>query len=123
MANVLRKSDLQYLKSVHTPAYPTTEYIINPVLPTCEKKYWKIVGDEVVEMTANEKIIKDAEIQAEQDALAEARKDIDKLEKLTKALALVILDEINTLRINAGLSERTVAQLRNAVKTKYDTLE
>ena len=69
------------------------------------------------------KIIKDAEIQAEQDALAEARKDIDKLEKLTKALALVILDEINTLRINAGLSERTVAQLRNAVKTKYDTLE
>jgi len=35
-----------------------------------------------------------------------------------KAFALVVLDEINILRVAAGLPERTVQQLKNAVKTK-----
>ena len=35
-----------------------------------------------------------------------------------KAFALVVLDEINLLRIAAGLPERTINQLKNAVKAK-----
>ena len=35
-----------------------------------------------------------------------------------KAFALVVLDEINILRVNAGLQPRTVAQLKSAVKAK-----
>ena len=35
-----------------------------------------------------------------------------------KAFAIVVLDEINLLRVNAGLSERTITQLKTAVKAK-----
>lgn len=37
---------------------------------------------------------------------------------LLKAFALVVLDEINLLRTQAGLPARSVAQLKNAVKQK-----
>jgi hypothetical protein len=39
-------------------------------------------------------------------------------ERLIRALALVTLDEINTLRVAASLSPRTVQQLINAIKSK-----
>jgi hypothetical protein len=39
---------------------------------------------------------------------------------LIKAFALVVLSEINILRVGAGLSERTVQQLINAVKDKLN---
>ena len=39
-------------------------------------------------------------------------------ERLIRALALVVLDEINLLRTNAALSKRTQAQLVNAIKAK-----
>ena len=45
-----------------------------------------------------------------------------KFDKLMKAFALVVLDEINALRSQAGLSTRTIAQLKTAVKNKYNTL-
>lgn len=38
--------------------------------------------------------------------------------KLTKAVALVLLDEVNLLRAEHQLAARTPAQLRNAVKAK-----
>jgi hypothetical protein len=123
MANVINKTTLQLLYSVNTPDYPTTEWIINPVLPACEAIYWKIVGDTVQEMTQPEKDAVDAAIaaaaaQAEADA-----KDITiSFEKLLKAFALTVLDEINILRDEHGLAARTVSQLKNAVSNKYDTL-
>jgi len=43
-------------------------------------------------------------------------------DKLLKAFAFVVLDEINILRNKASLAERTVAQLKTAVKNKYDTI-
>jgi hypothetical protein len=39
-------------------------------------------------------------------------------ERLIRALALVVLDEVNALRSNAGLGTRSTAQLVNAIKTK-----
>jgi len=45
-----------------------------------------------------------------------------KFDKLLKSFALVVLSEINILRVNSGLSERTVSQLKQAVKNKYNTL-
>jgi len=45
--------------------------------------------------------------------------DIDiKFNSTLKAFALVVLDEINILRVAAGLPERTVQQLKSAVKAK-----
>lgn len=41
---------------------------------------------------------------------------------LTEAVVLVILDEVNALRTEAGLQERTGAQVIDAVQTKLDGL-
>lgn len=45
-----------------------------------------------------------------------------KFDKLLKAFALVTLDEINLLRVKAGLAPRTIEQLKSAVRTKYQEL-
>jgi len=61
-SNVIEKKTMRYLKSVHTPRYKNENYIINPVLPKCDKKYWVIKDNQVVEMTEAEKAIKDTEL-------------------------------------------------------------
>ena len=55
MSNVLNKLTKQYLRSVNTPDYPTLEWIINPVLPSCDQKFWLIEGDSIREMSQPEK--------------------------------------------------------------------
>ena len=55
MANVLHRITRQYLKSKNTPNYPVEDWIINPVLPNCDKKYYVIEGNIVREMTQLEK--------------------------------------------------------------------
>lgn len=55
MANIINRTTKQYLKSVNTPDYPKSEWIINPVLPDCEPIYYVIEGDVVREMTQMEK--------------------------------------------------------------------
>lgn len=55
MSNVLNKITRQYLISVNTPEYSTDEWIINPKLPQCDKKFWIIEGEAVREMTPSEK--------------------------------------------------------------------
>lgn len=42
--------------------------------------------------------------------------------KLIEAIVLIIKDEINILRIEAGLPERTDKQIRNAITTKLESL-
>ena len=62
-SNVIEKKTMRYLKSVHTPNYNNENYIINPVLPKCDKKYWVIKDNKVVvEMTEAEKAVKDTEL-------------------------------------------------------------
>ena len=71
MANVINKNNKILLYSVHTPGYNTKEWIINPSLPGCEKKYWKIEGELVKEMTSQEKAVIDGQ---ELNVLKELRK-------------------------------------------------
>jgi hypothetical protein len=62
MANVIHKTSLQYLESVNTPEFPIDDWIINPDLSGLEgiaKRYWKVVGDNVVEMDQSEKDVVD----------------------------------------------------------------
>lgn len=42
--------------------------------------------------------------------------------KLIEAVALVVMDEINILRANANLTERTKEQLVNAIEAKILTV-
>lgn len=73
MSNVINKTTLEYKTSVNTPDFPTKDWIINPVLPTCEKKYWKIKSGKIAEMTAGEKATID---QVETDQANENEKEI-----------------------------------------------
>lgn len=62
MADVLNRLTKQFLRSVNTPDYPEADWIINPDLSRVDGipwRYWKIVGDAVVEMTTEEKAIVD----------------------------------------------------------------
>ena len=98
MARVINRTTKQVLTSVNTPDYPIADWIINPTPPDCPSKYWNIVGDDVLEMSQAEKDVVDQSEQDAADAWTEAMKDIDNLEQLTRAFALVVLDEINLLR-------------------------
>lgn len=82
-------------------------------------KYWKAVAGAAVMMGKAEIDAVDAQevavaLAADQTA---NRARIDD-ERILKALALVMLDQINVLRVKAGLVEATPAQLLNAIKTK-----
>lgn len=66
MANVLNRITGEYLKSVNTPDYSTTDWIINPDLSGVSGvpvRYWKIAEDAVSEMTELEKHVVDAELE------------------------------------------------------------
>jgi len=60
MASVLNRITKQYLESVNTPNYNEADWIINPDLSgvvNVPVMYWKIVGDVISEMTAEEKAV------------------------------------------------------------------
>ncbi len=63
MSNVINRLDLTLLLSVNTPDYSTIDWIINPDLSSVrdvDPRYWTISGDNVIEMTRDQKITKDA---------------------------------------------------------------
>lgn len=72
MSNVINKKTLQYLKSVHTPDYPKVDWLVNPVLPKCAAKYWKIKSRKVVAMTKVEKAKVDSDLAEKVVALEKA---------------------------------------------------
>lgn len=86
-------------------------------------KYW-IVGtypDNSITLMdqASRDAVDAAETSARLDSIAD---DIDTNVTYSHAFALVVLDEVNALRTNAGLSTRTAAQLKTAVRNKLDAI-
>jgi len=60
MSNVFNRITKVYKKSVNTPDYPVSEWIINPIfIPNCDKKYMVVEGDTIREMTVKEKEVVD----------------------------------------------------------------
>lgn len=55
MSTVVHKTTFQVIVNANTPDFPTSEWLINPVLPPCGSKYWKLVGETLQEMTQIEK--------------------------------------------------------------------
>lgn len=77
-------------------------------------RYWQIDGETVSLMSQAERDQVDAQLA--EDRIA---REVSETEAgVLKALALVMLDEINRLRQAAGLEPRTVTQLRAAMKEK-----
>jgi hypothetical protein len=51
---------MEYRKCVHTPDYDPRDWLINPKIPECSQKYWKLSGDMITEMREVEKTAVDA---------------------------------------------------------------
>lgn len=78
--------------------------------------YRKWTGSAVEEMTQAEKDVVDAQILS--DARDSTASNLDQVESLERAFALVVLDEINVLRAQHSLADRTISQLKTALRNK-----
>lgn len=146
MSTVLHRTTRQLIRSANTPDYPTAQWIIEPDLLAVAgfaPKYWIIIGDVVTLMTQMQRDAVDAaEVEAGRESTAAA---LDAAENLARATLLVMLAEFNNhaAKINALLDaidgasnlatlktsvaliadypQRTVQQLRTAVRNKLGT--
>jgi hypothetical protein len=126
MADVLNRTTKELRRSVNTPDYDPAEWIIDPDLSAVAgfaPRYWKITGDVVSLVDQAERDAVDAALaqQALDDAGAAEKARLDD-ERILRAFALIVMDEINILRGIAGLPDRTEAQLVGAIKARVDTL-
>ncbi len=119
MADVLNRTTRQFQPSVNTPDFPVADWIINPDMSAVTgfaSKYWVITGDVVTLMSAAEQgAVDDQALQTTRDAVAD---QMDGVEDVLRAFALVVLDEINTLRAQHLMQPRTIAQLKTAIRGK-----
>ena len=92
-------------------------------------KFWIYDGTQLRDATAGEiagfPAFQDADDELRTRQIAELEVDVVNsiAGKHLRALALVVMDEINILRGQHGLPDRTVAQLKNAVKNKISSGE
>ena len=121
MPKWLHRTTKQLLRSVPSGELPEPQanYIEEPDLSAVlsfPSKYWKIAGNNILLMSTPERAAVDAaEETARRDSTAN---ELDQLENILRAFALVVLDEFNVLRAQHGLPQRTIAQLKNALRNK-----
>lgn len=92
MSNVLNRITKEYLISVNTPDYSIEEWVINPKMLSCDKKYIIIEDDDVREMTQIEK----DELKATEDvikALEEAKIEEERIKAQEEAEQIAIDDK------------------------------
>jgi len=100
MANVINRITKKYLKSVNTPDYPVSAWIINPTLPNCDPSEWVIEGDTVRETTQAEKdakIVEKATKEAEKIAkelLDKEKADADRIKAREDFLKLTLEEQV-----------------------------
>lgn len=114
MANVLKKTTLEYKESVNTPDYPSSDWLINPdmsAVVNVPRKYWKLVGNNVVEMTQTEKDAVDAEI------LQRQRDKVTDLDMADLKIVLTAFVEVINTRLAAN-KQITKQELIDAIKAK-----
>lgn len=88
MANVLNRVSKQFLLSVNTPDYPSSDWIINPdfsAVAGYPDKYWTISGDNILLMSDIERAAVDAAEVAAADADKAAKLAADVTDALTES--------------------------------------
>ena len=124
MATVVNTETLAIRRSVDVGEFPppTWEQLTSSSAADADAipaRYRKWTGSAVAEMTPGEKSAVDA-------AAATAADDgemggFDRRGALA-AFALLVLEELNTLRAEHGLSQRTPAQLKSAIRSKMESI-
>ena len=119
MSDVVNRITNQYLKSVHEPDYSLVDWIHDPDLSAVVgygSQYWIITGDVVTLMDQAARDAVDTQILSDnRDVVAN---ELDSIEGIMRAFAGVVLDEINTLRAVHSLPDRTLVQLKTAIRNK-----
>lgn len=116
----LHRTNKTLLRSVASADLPEPigQYIEEPDLSAVVGqpiKYWQITGNSISLVNQTQRDAIDAvELAKARDALA------DEIDKPGTWLEHLFLDEINLLRADAGLTLRTVAQLRIDVRKKLN---
>jgi len=123
MGNYLHRTTRQYFQSISPAslAEDVSSYISMPDMSAVEgvpKRYWVITGDVVSEMNLTEKDAVDAEILSDtrNEAVDEA---IDDLEGNLRQLVKLMIQEINILRSQHGLPDRTIEQFKTQIRNGY----
>lgn len=121
MGNYVHRTTKQYLQS-YSPndlPEPLANYIESPDLSNVvgvPTKYWVITGDVITEMSQPEKDVVDAALlSATRDAVVQ--REIDDLESVMRQLVKLMVSEINILRQQHALADRTLAQVRTQLRT------
>lgn len=116
MATVLNRNTKVLRVSVHTPDYPTLNWIHDPDLSAVAgqpPKYWKITGDTVSLMSAGEQAtVNAAELESYHQQLEDFIDDTSPQGLYNRLL----FKEINKLRVKNGDAEYTVAQFKSAMR-------
>jgi len=60
MSTVVHKITLERRGSVNTVEYSPQEWFINPVEPGCDKKYWVVEGEQIIECSAERRALIDS---------------------------------------------------------------
>jgi hypothetical protein len=137
MANVLNRTTgnsgvypyaKDYRTSVNDPDYPTADWIHNPDLSAVagfDSIYWDISGDSVTLADQVTRDARDADIAAQRQlADNQQQKDAYTDNQLFRAQIKYVVDEINILRSNAGLTPaRTYAEAQQYMFDAIDNGE
>ncbi len=121
MPTYLHRTDKTLLTSVAEAdlAEAVANYILEPDLSAVTGqpvKYWEISGDTVsLADQSTRDAIDAAELSDSYDSIAD---EMDVLESITRAAMLVVLDEVNVLRAQHGLADRTAVQFKTAIRNK-----
>jgi hypothetical protein len=125
MGDYVHRTTKQYLQSVSPNSLPEplANYIEDPDLSNVvgvPSIYWIITGDVITEMTQGEKDAVDAAALSDgRDDAIEA--DIDNLESVMRQLTQLMLREVNILRAEHGLADRTMAQAKAQMRSDLGT--
>lgn len=129
MPDVLNRTTKQIRRSVDVTEgnYPETEWIWSPDLSAVDgwvNKYWIIEAYPGVSITLADQATRDQidadEAAADAAAKTSAAKERYDAEDVFKALAVLIVDELNILRAEHALTPRTYAQARTAIFNALD---
>ena len=121
MPDWVHRTTKNLLKSVAPADLPKSQanYIESPDLSAVEGEpsiYWNVVGDTVSLMSQAERDAVDAQALTDNRDSEAAR--MDDAGSLLHALMLVMLEELNSVREQTGLTPRTLQQVKVSVRDK-----
>lgn len=126
MSSVVHRESCLRLRSVHTPDYPTSQWLVNPPgLAALDEagvpvEYCKVVGEDVLEMSVSEKAAVDAAAaaQATLEALLDA-KVVGRTQIIASAYSRILVEEDVVSYLDQVEAATTTAEVDAAVAAYF----